>query len=346
MSPKTLVTGGAGFIGSHLVDALIRNGHGVWVVDDLSGGFIENVNDQAHFYRMSVTDDTGLRTLFDQERFDYVYHLAAYAAEGLSHFIRQFNYTNNLVGTTNVVNNCVDFSVKHLVFTSSIAVYGDAHANDWGALEEDSPFIPMDPYGVAKLACEHDIMAADDYFGLDYTIFRPHNVFGPRQNIGDRYRNVIGIFMNKILQGQSIPVIGDGLQRRQFTYIDNILPAMVAALTVPQMNKQVFNLGSDYGYNILDLANMVIEAMGEDTAKVEFVGERRESSSPMVDHTRLHRLSKQIGFMPSQHVSIAEGLARMAEWVKVHGARKSTTFENIELKNRMLPQVWRQPNAS
>ena len=188
--PVSLVTGGAGFIGSHVAQHLLRMRHQVVVLDDLSGGYVDNVPPGASFVRGSVMDHELINTLFAEHGFDYVYHLAAYAAEGLSHFIRRFNYNNNLIGSMNLIDASVNNDVRRFVFTSSIAVYGAGQT----PLTEVMTPIPEDPYGVAKLAVERDLHCAQHMFGLDYTIFRPHNVYGERQNIADRYRNVVGIF--------------------------------------------------------------------------------------------------------------------------------------------------------
>ena len=202
----SLVTGGAGFIGAHVVNDLISRGHKVVVIDDLSGGFEDNVNNKAIFIKGSVCSETFITKLFEDYKFDYVYHLAAYAAEGLSHFIRRFNYNNNLIGSINLINESIKQKVKCFVFTSSIAVYG---AGQLPMSEATTP-LPEDPYGVSKYAVELDLHSAHKMFGLNYVIFRPHNVYGEYQNIGDRYRNVIGIFMNQLMQGKPLTLFGDG----------------------------------------------------------------------------------------------------------------------------------------
>ena len=208
--PTSLVTGGAGFIGSHVVDELINAGHRVVVLDDLSGGFVDNINPKAEFVQGDILDKDLIARLFSDWKFDYVFHLAAYAAEGLSHFIRRYNYQNNLTGSINLINASINHAVKCFVFTSSIAVYGK---NQLPMSEETTP-LPEDPYGIAKYAVELDLRAAHEMFGLNSIIFRPHNVYGERQNIGDKYRNVVGIFMNNILQDKSLPIFGDGEQTR------------------------------------------------------------------------------------------------------------------------------------
>ncbi|MFM7057800.1 MAG: NAD-dependent epimerase/dehydratase family protein, partial [Planctomycetota bacterium] len=196
-----LVTGGAGFLGSHLTRHLLSEpsfeGMQIVVLDDLSGGFLENVpeSSRVHFVEGSIADPELIERLFRENTFAYVFHLAAYAAEGLSHFIRRFNYTNNLIGSVNLINAAVRHNVQHFVFTSSIAVYGSGQV----PMRESMLPQPEDPYGIAKLAVELDLKAAHEQFGLNWTIFRPHNVYGEFQNIGDRYRNVVGIFMNRIM---------------------------------------------------------------------------------------------------------------------------------------------------
>src|SRR6478736_4987798 len=255
---RVLVTGGAGFIGSHVADALLARGHEVTVLDDLSGGFTDNVPPAARLVRASVTDSDAVDRLFDEASFDYVYHLAAYAAEGLSHFIRRFNYTNNVIGSVNLINAAVNHDVKGFVFASSIAVYGGAQ----GTFSEDTPPHPEDPYGIAKLAVEQDLACARDMFGLRFLIFRPHNVYGPRQNIGDRYRNVVGIFMNQILHGRPMTIFGDGTQTRAFSCVDDVAPVMAEAIEQDAAWDRVFNVGADRPFTLNELAVAVARAMG------------------------------------------------------------------------------------
>src|SRR5579862_5755431 len=194
----SLVTGGAGFIGSHVAEHLLRAGHDVVVLDDLSGGFSDNVPPGALFVQGSIFDHELLERLFRKHSFTHVFHLAAYAAEGLSHFIKRFNYQNNLIGSVNLINASINYQVRCFVFTSSIAVYGHAAP----PVTEETPPTPADPYGVGKWAVEQELRISREVFGLRSIVFRPHNVYGERQNISDRYRNVVGIFMNQILRGE------------------------------------------------------------------------------------------------------------------------------------------------
>jgi len=325
----SLVTGGAGFIGAHVVNALIGSGHRVVVVDDLSGGFRDNVHPAAVFMEGSVSDHALLERLFNEHDFDYVYHLAAYAAEGLSHFIRRFNYTSNLIGSVNVINESVKHKVKCFVFTSSIAVYGALPP----PMREDMAPTPKDPYGIAKLAVEQDLRAAHDMFGLNYIIFRPHNVYGEYQNIGDRYRNVVGIFMNQIMQHKPLTVFGDGLQTRAFSYIGDVAPVIAGSVTKPEAYNRTFNVGADTDYTVKELAEMTMKAMGA-KGSIRFLPPRDEVRHAQADHERARTC-----FGAGVVTSLESGLARMASWARRAGIRKSRRFEAIEISHN-LPPIW------
>ena len=303
----SLVTGGAGFIGSHVTDSLIDKGHKVVVLDDLSGGFQENVNPKAEFVQGSVTDSDFVEELFKRHQFDYVYHLAAYAAEGLSHFIRKFNYENNLIGSINLINSSVRHNVKHFVFTSSIAVYG---SNQIPMLETMRPD-PEDPYGISKFAVELDLAAAHKMFGLNFTIFRPHNVYGIRQNHGDPYRNVIGIFINNLLQGKKMTVFGDGKQTRAFTHISDVAPYIAAAPEVAGAKNEIFNIGADHPYTVLQLVDTIASAMGVSPDMVEFLPARKEVVHAVSDHKKVRE-----AFHIGEPVALEQGIKEMVAWAK------------------------------
>jgi len=334
--PISLVTGGAGFIGSHVAEELLRLGHTVVILDDLSGGYRDNVPPGATFIEGSILDKSLLQDLFEKYPFDFVFHLAAYAAEGLSHFIRSFNYTNNLIGSTYLINLSILHKVKCFVFTSSIAVYGKNQL----PMREDLVPQPEDPYGIAKYAVELDLKAAQELFGLNYIIFRPHNVYGERQNIGDRYRNVIGIFMNQLLQGKPLTVFGDGTQTRAFSYIGDVAPYIAKSVHIPEAYNEVFNIGGDIPYSINQLAEAVMEAMGI-RQPIRYLPPRNEVLHAYADHQKAYRV---FGIQPKQLTPLAEGLRRMAEWVKKVGARKTAPFKAIEIYEK-LPPVWLEEDA-
>ena len=327
----SLVTGGAGFIGAHVTRELIAMGHKVIVVDDLSGGFEDYVPGEAVFIKGSVFDEKFIAKLFTDHQFDYVYHLAAYAAEGLSHFIRRFNYNNNLVGSVNLINESVKHKIKCFVFTSSIAVYGAGQL----PMTEDTTPVPEDPYGISKYAVELDLRSAHEMFGLNAVIFRPHNVYGEYQNIGDRYRNVIGIFMNQLMQGKPLTVFGDGNQTRAFSYISDVAPYIARSVDTPGAYNQVFNIGADKEYTVNDLAHAVMKELGI-KSEIRHLPARNEVVNAYSDHSKAKKI---FGIKEGTFTSLETGIHKMAEWAKKAGARESGKFSNIEITEK-LPPSW------
>ncbi|MEQ9405268.1 MAG: NAD-dependent epimerase/dehydratase family protein [Cyclobacteriaceae bacterium] len=327
--PYSLVTGGAGFIGAHVSRSLISSGKQVIVLDDLSGGFEENIPEEAKFIEGSVTDHQLLEQLFNEYEIEYVYHLAAYAAEGLSHFIKRFNYTNNLTGSVNLINEAIKHKVKCFVFTSSIATYGALPP----PMREDMVPQPEDPYGIAKLAVEMDLKVSHEMFGLDYVIFRPHNVYGEYQNLGDRYRNVVGIFMNQLMQGNPLTIFGDGSQTRAFTYVGDIAPIIANCVNHQECYGEVFNLGADKDYSVKELATEVMKAMEID-GELRFLDARNEVVHAHSDHSKVKKI-----FGEYSTTSLPDGLRGMVGWAKATGVKKSSKFKNIEITEK-LPPVW------
>jgi UDP-glucose 4-epimerase len=326
---KALVTGAAGFIGSHVARCLVEDGIQVIALDDLSGGYLDNVPSGAEWIQGSVTDYPFLEEIFREEKVDYVYHLAAYAAEGLSHFIRRYNYTNNLIGSVNLINLSILHDVKCFVFTSSIAVYGRNQV----PMTEDMAPMSEDPYGISKYAVELDLKSAHHQFGLNYIIFRPHNVYGEHQNIGDKYRNVIGIFMSQILRGEPLTIFGDGEQVRAFSYIDDVAPIIARSVWNRKAYGEVFNIGADHPYTVNELARLVSQVMGAEL-NVKYLKPRNEVVSAYASHEKLREY-----FEIPKPVPLEVGLARMAEWVRRVGVRRTKEFTNIEIPHG-LPEGW------
>jgi UDP-glucose 4-epimerase len=325
-----LVTGGAGFIGSHVAEELVRMGQAVLVLDDLSGGFRANVPEGARFIEGSILDGDLLDKIFCENKVKLIYHLAAYAAEGLSHFIRRFNYTNNVVGSVNLINKAVLHDVECFVFSSSIAVYGK---NQLPFSEETVPH-PEDPYGIAKYAVEMDLRSARDMFGLNYIIFRPHNVYGERQNIGDKYRNVVGIFMNSVLQKMPMPVFGDGTQTRAFSYIADVAVPIARSGFVPSVFNNAFNIGADKPYTINEVAAEVAKAFGV-PPEIQHLQARNEVQHAYSSHEKAR---KAFGAY-MRDIPLADGISRMADWARRVGSKRSASFLGIEVEKN-LPPVW------
>ena len=330
-----LITGVAGLLGSRLADWILENDPDVTVIgiDNLSGGYVENINSRVKFYKLDLIRDS-ISDLFQKYDIDYVFHFAAYAAEGLSPFIRGFNYDNNLKSTARIVNQCIKHDVKRLIFTSTMAVYG--HGENQAFDEKQTP-CPIDPYGVAKYACEMDIKIAGEQHGLDWCIIRPHNVYGAKQNIWDKYRNVLGIWMYQHLSGKPMTIYGSGNQTRAFSYIDDSLEPLWNAAIDPRASKQIINLGGIHSVSILEANNILKNVIGcpENTI---FFEER---------HEVMHAVStyqKSIDILGFKHeTDLEDGLTKMWEWAKVQPMRNQFIWPSFELE-KGLYSFWKNPS--
>ncbi len=329
MNNICLVTGGAGFIGSHLVDELLHLKYKVIILDDLSGGFLRNINQKATFVKGSVSNQKLVNSIFEKYKIDYVFHLAAYAAEGLSPFIRHFNYENNLIGSINLINASIKYKIKKFIFTSSIAVYG---TNQTPMIETLVPQ-PEDPYGISKYATELDLEAANKMFGLNYVIFRPHNVYGERQNHGDPYRNVLGIFINNIMLNKPLTIFGDGNQTRAFTYIKDITPYIAQSATNEKATNQVINIGSDKPYTVNELAKIISDYFPKKT-EIIHLPSRLEVYQAFSNHQKAQNI-----FNITNETKMEIGLKKMIEYAQKIGPMKPKKFKNIEIEEN-LPPSW------
>ena len=331
---KILITGVAGLLGSSLADWIIENIPNVEVVgiDDLSGGYRENVNPKVIFWQQNLIEHP-IENAFDVHRFDYVFHFAAYAAEGLSPFIRQYNYQNNLVATSRIVNNCIKYNVKRLVFTSSLAVYGNGEG---GLFDEIQIPKPIDPYGVAKYACEMDIQIAGEQHGLDWCIIRPHNVYGIKQNIWDKYRNVLGIWMYQHLNGEPMTIYGDGEQTRAFSYIDDIVEPLWNAAIRPEASKEIINLGGVEKWSINNANEVLRKVIGE--GEVIYKEGRHE-----VKHS-IPTFKKSIDILRFKHkTNLDVGLWEMWAWASHQPKRDRYVWPSYELDNGIY-SFWKTEN--
>lgn len=324
MKKSILITGNAGLIGSRLADWVLENHpeYEVVGIDNLFGGYVENIDPRVVFYRRELSTDN-ISDIFEKHEFEYVFHFAAYAAEGLSPFMRMFNDRNNMLSTDNIINNCITYGVKRLIYTSSMSVYG------WGEqigkhFDEDDVPAPIDPYAVSKYACEMNVKIAGEQHGLDWCIIRPHNVYGEKQNIWDKYRNVLGIWMYQILNNKPMLIYGDGEQTRAFSYIDDCLQPFWNAATYDAASKQIINVGGVEGYSINEAAKVLCEITGY--KNVEHKEARHEVKHAVPDPSKSIKL---LGY--EQKTSLEEGLRKMWEWAKKQPNRPQYKWENYEI---------------
>ena len=340
MKQTILITGVAGLLGSRLADWIIENKPNCKVIgiDDLSGGYKENIHPDVIFQELNLVKDSNhLNSIFEHYKPDYVYHFAAYAAEGLSPFIRQYNYDNNLRATAAIVNECIRHDIKRLVFTSTLAVYGHGYG---GIFDEVQIPKPIDPYGVAKYACEMDVQIAGEQHGLDWCIIRPHNVYGIKQNIWDKYRNVLGIWMYQHLNNEPMTIFGDGEQTRAFSYIDDNLEPLWKSAVLPEASKQIINLGGTKYYTINE-ANKILRDVIKDGETI-YKQQRHEVKDA---HPTWKKSVELLGY--EDKTSLYDGLTKMWEWAQKQPKRERFVWEEYELdKNKKWTLLKNNQNYS
>lgn len=331
-----LVTGSAGLIGANFVKYLLGANQiqsclhcckfivGIDAMEIWGNNNIITEDNFYKFYKMNCSSNE-LEELFKKYNFDYVYHFAAYAAEGLSPFMRKFNYENNVLSTVNIINNCIKYKVKRLVYTSSMSVYGNGVKPGEKFDEKDLP-APIDPYAISKYACELDIKVAGEQHGLDWCIIRPHNVFGVGQNVNDKYRNALGIWMHQAIVGEPITIYGDGNQTRAFTVVDNINYCLQIAGTSQECSKQIINLGGEHGYTINEAADIFCKTLGISRNKFVYCEARHEVKHAVPTNDKARDLLSY-----KELFSFEEGLMKMWDWVlseqKVNDWYKWNKFE-------------------
>jgi UDP-glucose 4-epimerase len=331
---KVLVSGCAGLLGSNFCKYILEKYDNIKVIgnDNMSGGLKSNLNYLINnknfiFIEGDLTEHKVQYTIEHTIKLvggiDYIWHFAAYAAEGLSPFIRQFNYTNNIIPTAFLINVGIKYSIKRFIFTSSMAVYGE----NIPPFDESYTPKPVDPYGIAKYACEMDLQVACEHHNLPYCIIRPHNVYGPLQNIFDPYRNVIGIWMLKSMSNKPITVYGDGEQTRAFSYIDDILPCLLNAAIYTKAKNQIINLGGIKEISLNDLAQIVSEITGnkhiihlEPRNEVKHAWSTHQKSIDLLDY--------------KEQIDLIQGIKKMWEWARIQPIEEQK-FMNYEIDNKL-----------
>lgn len=334
MKKSILITGNAGLIGSNFADWIIENkpDYEVVGIDSLFGGYRENINlDKVVFYQRDLSTDS-ITDIFDKHQFEYVFHFAAYAAEGLSPFIRRFNYSNNILATVNVINECINHDVKRLIYTSSMSVYG--YGKEVGKIfdEEDTP-APIDPYAISKYACEMDIKVAGEQHGLDWCIIRPHNVAGKKQNIWDKYRNVLGIWMYQTLNKQPMLIYGDGEQTRAFSNIEDNMQPFWNAATLDKASKQIINVGGIKSCTINEAAKTLMSITGYNN--LEYKEARHEVKYAVPSYQKSIDL---LGYRQTKPFNI--WLEDMWEWAKKQPMRNRYKWDSYEI-TKGLYSFWK-----
>jgi UDP-glucose 4-epimerase len=324
MNNKILITGVAGLLGSRLADWIINNtSYEVIGIDDLSGGYESNIPQGVKLYKFDLKDLKKLNEVFEQENPSIVYHFAAYAAEGLSPFIRKFNYENNLISSTNLITCSIKYNIKRFVFASSMSVYGNKYKPPF---DESLQQCPIDPYGIAKFSVEQDLKVAYEQHGLNYTIVRPHNFYGRNQNIWDKYRNVLGIWMYQIMNDMPPTIFGDGEQVRAFSYVDDSIIPFWNASQRDECIDEIINLGGIKEYTINEACTTLLKVTNSDL-KPKYLEGRHEAKHAW------STWDKSVELLDFQHkIDLEEGLTKMWKWAQTQPMRKRFFWGEYELE--------------
>lgn len=301
---KILVTGGAGFIGSSVVDALILKNHKVTIVDNLSTGNLKNVNKKAKFYKFSITDRQKINGMFKKEKFDVVIHHAAQLDVRKSVEDPLFDADVNIKGSLNILEACKNTKVKKIIFASSGGtMYGECSGK---APDEKTPVNPLSPYGVAKNSVENYIKSYASIYGLKYTVLRYANVYGPRQDPHGE-AGVVAIFIGKMLKNEPVKIFGDGRQMRDYVFVSDVVEANLRALTKGE--NEIINIGTQTVFSVNSLAKE-IAAVIKYKQKPEYMPKR--SGELFKNFLNISKAAKVLGWKP--RVDIKTGLKKTVEY--------------------------------
>lgn len=336
---KILITGSAGFMGSHLYDHLFKyykDKYEIYGIDDLSGGFMRNVSQPKYFTKLDLRDRKKVYAYIAKLRPAIIFHLAADATEGRSQFTPSSALDRNLVAYTNTLIPAIEHGVKKVILISSMSVYGKQQV----PFRESMMTIPEDIYGITKMAMEQITKVMSSVYGFKYTIFRPHNVYGPKQNLTDPYRNVIGIFINSLLQGKRFYIYGDGRQRRAFSYIDDVTSIIAKAVSHKKYENEIFNIGFDEANTLNRLAKIILEEFFSPKIPKNFLpkylpARAQEVKDAFCDHSKAKEL---LGYKTVTR--LRDGVKKTLEWAKSIGPQKFKYLDSLELQHKDIPKTW------
>ncbi|MEO8637395.1 MAG: NAD-dependent epimerase/dehydratase family protein [Candidatus Taylorbacteria bacterium] len=335
---RILVTGSAGFMGSHLFDLLLEEGHDVYGVDDLSGGFMRNVSDKKRFIKLDLRDRNATRKVIEKLKPEIIFHLAADAHEGRSQFTPFSASDRNYSSYLNLLVPAIRHNLKKMILTSSMSVYGEGQV----PFRENVLPRPESVYGISKYAMESVTRSLSKVYGFSYVIIRPHNVYGSRQNLSDPYRNVIGIFINQLLHGKPYYIYG-GNQKRAYSAIEDVIPYMAKSAFLSSCEGKVFNLGSDKPVTLNTLSDVVLEEFFEgkkipSKCKPLHLPDRPyEVKYAYCNHDEARKF---LGF--KSETDLRGGVRNMIEWAKEMGPQKFVYLSELELSHKLTPKTWKE----
>ena len=330
INKKILITGAAGFLGSHLSEKLANLGHKVVGVDNMISGYSDNVPKNIEFHEYDCCNFEKMNAIMKD--IDVLYHCAATAHEGLSVF-SPYEITKNVyLASVSVFSAAINNSVKRIVFCSSMARYGN----------QKIPFIenmktqPVDPYGIAKVAAEKVLINLCELNNIEWVIAVPHNIIGPKQKYDDPFRNVVSIMINRILQGQAPIIYGDGEQKRCFSYIDDCLSCLIPMVDQKNLNKEIINIGPDEEFvNINKIAEICANVTG---SNLKPIYKEKRPNEVFYASCSADKARKLLSY--NTKTDLVTGIKKTFDYIKSRGTKPFSYYINLEIKNSLTPDSW------
>ena len=328
---KILITGAAGFLGSHLSEKLTELGHTVVGIDNMIGGYKDNIPNDIEFHDLDCCDFPKIKKIMKDV--EVVYHCAATAHEGLSVFSPYEITRNNYLASVSIFSAAINEKVKRIIFCSSMARYGD----------QVTPFTekmkpkPVDPYAISKVASEEVLKNLCELNRIEWVIAIPHNIIGPRQKYDDPFRNVVSIIINRMLQGKAPIIYGDGEQTRCFSYIDDCLSCLIPMLDQKNLNRETINIGPDEEFvTINKIAEICSNITGVNLNPIYKKDRPKEVKHATCSADKARALLKY-----ETKVTLNEGIKKTYDYIKNRGVRPFDYNINIEIDNELTPSTWK-----
>jgi len=327
---KVFITGVGGFLGSHLAEKLAEMNYKVIGVDNMSGGYKDNVPKNIEFFDFDCCDFKKMNLVM--KNIDVVYHCAATAHEGLSVFSPVEITKNNYMASVSVFTAAISNKVKRIIFCSSMARYGDQKT----PFTENMSPKPVDPYAISKVAAENVLMNLCDLNNIEWVIAVPHNIIGPRQKYNDPFRNVVSIMINRMLQKKAPIIYGDGEQKRCFSYIDDCLSCLIPMLDQQDLNKQIINIGPDEEFVTINKVSEICSNVTRSNLKPIYRKDRpREVKHASCSADKARRLLNY-----KTKTDLQSGIRKTFEYIQKRGVRPFDYNINLEIVNDLTPETW------
>jgi len=329
---KILITGVAGFLGSHLAETLSKLGHHVIGIDNMMGGYADNISKDIKFYKLDCCDLTKVQDVM--KGVDIVYHCAATAHEGLSVFSPYEITKNNYLASVSIFTAAINNKVKRIVYCSSMARYGNSKT----PFTEDMEPNPIDPYAISKVASEKVLANLCDLNNVEYVIAVPHNIIGPRQRYDDPYRNVVSIMLNRMMQKKAPIIYGDGEQKRCFSYIDDCISCLIPMMDQKNLHKEIINIGPDEEFvTVNKVAELCSNISGFNAQPIYKKDRPQEVKHALCSADKARKLLNY-----KTTTSLTDGIVKTYEYIKKRGTKEFDYNINLEIINELTPETWKK----